>query len=156
MFDTTRRSFLAGFGLSALGRGDARLPIHKAVLFSMLPPRLSIQDRFQLARDTGFEQIECGTTDEQSQAEEMLTASKKTGVRIHSVMNRDHWRFPMSARDPEVVSKSVACLKTSLANAHLWGADTVLLVPAVVNADTSYKDAWTRSQGQIRQLIPMA
>ena len=29
-------------------------------------------------------------------------------------------------------------------------------LPAVVNADTSYKDAWTRSQGQIRQLIPMA
>jgi L-ribulose-5-phosphate 3-epimerase len=156
MFDTTRRSFLAGLGLSTLLRSAERLPIHKAVLFSMLPPRLSILDRFQLARDTGFEQIECGTTDEQSQAEEMLAASKKTGVRIHSVMNRDHWRFPLSARDPDAVAKSIACLKTSMRNAHLWGADTVLLVPAVVNAETSYSDAWTRSQTQIRQMIPMA
>ena len=31
-------------------------------------------------------------------------------------------------------------------NAALWGADTVLLVPAVVDAKTSYRDAYTRSQ----------
>src|SRR6266540_1495139 len=41
-------------------------------------------------------------------------------------------------------------------NATLWGSDTVLLVPAVVNAQTSYRDAWTRSQAQIRKLIPLA
>jgi hexulose-6-phosphate isomerase len=32
----------------------------------------------------------------------------------------------------------------------------VLLVPAVVNPETSYKDAWVRSQEQIRKLIPLA
>ena len=47
-------------------------------------------------------------------------------------------------------------METSLHNAKLWGADTVLLVPAVVNPETSYKDAWTRSQQQIRKLIPLA
>jgi hexulose-6-phosphate isomerase len=36
-------------------------------------------------------------------------------------------------------------MRTSLHNAKLWGADSVLLVPAVVNAQTSYRDAWTRS-----------
>ena len=122
----------------------------------MLPNSLSILDRFQLARDTGFEQTECGTTDDEHAAEEMLAASKKTGVRIHSVMNRDHWRYPLTARDPEVVAKCVAGMKTSFRNASLWGADTVLLVPAVVNAETSYRDAWQRSQAQIRKLIPLA
>jgi L-ribulose-5-phosphate 3-epimerase len=44
-----------------------------------------------------------------------------------------------------------------LRNAALWGADTVLLVPAVVDAKTSYQDAWTRSQRVIRErLLPMA
>ena len=47
-------------------------------------------------------------------------------------------------------------MRTSLRNAKLWGADTVLLVPAVVNPETSYRDAWTRSQNQIRKLIPLA
>lgn len=122
----------------------------------MLPTGLSIADRFQLARDTGFEQTECGTTDDERVAEEMLTASKKTGVRIHSVMNRDHWKYPLSSRDPEVVAKCVAGMKTSFRNASLWGADTVLLVPGVVNAETSYQDTWDRSQAQIRKLIPLA
>jgi hexulose-6-phosphate isomerase len=47
-------------------------------------------------------------------------------------------------------------MRTSLRNAKLWGSDTVLLVPAVVNPLTSYRDAWIRSQNQIRKLIPLA
>ena len=47
-------------------------------------------------------------------------------------------------------------MRTSLRNAKLWGADTVLLVPAVVNPETSYAQAWERSQQQIRKLIPLA
>jgi hexulose-6-phosphate isomerase len=86
----------------------------------------------------------------------MLAASKKAGLRIHSVMNQEHWRSPLSSSDPAVVEKSMEGMRTSLHNAKLWGADTVLLVPAVVNADTPYAAAWERSQGQIRKLVPLA
>jgi hexulose-6-phosphate isomerase len=59
--------------------------------------------------------------------------------------------------DRTVVDRSVAGMETSFRNAALWGADTVLLVPAVVDAATSYQDAWTRSQRVIRErLLPMA
>ena len=72
-------------------------------------------------------------------------------------MNADHWKYPLSSADPEVVSKSVAGMEASLRNAKLWGADTVLLVPAVVNPETSYKDAWTRSQKVIKErILPLA
>jgi hexulose-6-phosphate isomerase len=72
-------------------------------------------------------------------------------------MNSDHWRFPLSSSDPEVVKKCVAGMETSIKNAKLWGAETVLLVPAVVDAKTSYRDAWTRSQRIIRErLLPVA
>jgi hexulose-6-phosphate isomerase len=136
---------------------DSRLPIRKAVEFNMLQPRTaSILDRFQMARDAGFEEIECPTTPEQSKAEEMLAASKKTGLRIHSVMNQEHWNSPLSSADTAVVEKSMEGMRTSLHNAKLWGADTVLLVPAVVNPETSYAQAWERSQKQIRKLIPLA
>jgi hexulose-6-phosphate isomerase len=93
---------------------------------------------------------------DQHAAEDARKAAEKTGLRIHSVMNMAHWDYPLSSADPAVVAKSVEGMKTSLRNAHLWGADTVLLVPAVVNAQTSYHDAWVRSQEQIRKLIPMA
>ena len=86
----------------------------------------------------------------------MLAASKETGLRIHSVMNQAHWSSPLSSPDPAVVEKSLEGMRTSLANAKLWGADTVLLVPAVVNAEVTYAQAWERSQRQIRKLIPIA
>jgi len=71
-------------------------------------------------------------------------------------MNMDHWKYPLSSSDPAVVDRSLAGMRTSLHNAKLWGADAVLLVPAVVDPQTSYRDAWTRSQAQIRRLIPLA
>jgi hexulose-6-phosphate isomerase len=47
-------------------------------------------------------------------------------------------------------------MEISLRNAKDLGAGTVLLVPGVVNADTSYRDAYTRSRRNIRELLPLA
>ena len=129
----------------------------KALLITMLPKELSYRDRFRMAVDAGFAGIEMQTVGDQAEAEQIREAAAGTGLRIHSVMNSDHWKFPLSSSDPAVVSKSVAGMETSFRNAKLWGADTVLLVPAVVDAQTSYGDAWTRSQKVIRErLLPMA
>ncbi|HUE23552.1 MAG TPA: sugar phosphate isomerase/epimerase family protein [Bryobacteraceae bacterium] len=155
----TRRDFMAVAALPAWASAapaGSRLPIRKAVLFEMLPKSLSIADRFKLARDTGFEATECPTTPDQSTADEIRKASESTRLPIHSVMNMAHWKYPLSSADAAVVAESVKGIETSLRNAHFWGAETVLLVPAVVNPQTSYQDAWTRSQEQIRKLIPMA
>ena len=155
---TNRRRFLASVTAAPFLAAAApdRLPIRRAVEFSMLPGSLSVPDRFQLARDSGFEEIECPTTPDPSKAEELLAASKKIGLHIHSVMNQEHWRSPLSSADAGVVEKSMEGMRTSLHNAKLWGADTVLLVPAVVNPETPYSQAWERSQRQVRKLIPLA
>src|SRR5207248_8341494 len=96
------------------------------------------------------------TTSDERTAEEMKAAADRAGIRIDSVMNMDHWDYPLSSSDPAVVEKSLSGMRTSLQNAQLCGSDVVLLVPAVVNPQTSYRDAWTRSQAQIRKLIPLA
>ena len=153
----TRRQILAAAPfVAAAAAAPARLPIRKAVEFSMLPGKIPVLDRFQMARDAGFEAIECPTMPDAAAAEEVLAASRKTQLPIHSVMNSEHWRSPLSSADPAVVEKSMEGMRTSLRNAKLWGADTVLLVPAVVNPETSYAEAWERSQRQIRKLIPLA
>jgi len=129
----------------------------KAVLISMLPKDVSYAQRFALARDAGFDAIEMQTIARADEAAEIREAAGKAGLRIHSVMNADHWRFPLSSSDPAAVTQSVAGMETSLRNAKLWGADAVLLVPAVVDATTSYRDAWVRSQQVIRtRLLPLA
>ena len=129
----------------------------KAVYVSMLPKELSYRDRFQMALDVGFEGIEVGTITDAAVAAEVRDASAKTGLKIHSVMNAAHWKFPLSSADPEVVAESVAGMEASLRNAELWGADCVLLVPAVLDPETSYQDAWTRSQAVIKErILPLA
>jgi len=130
--------------------------LKKAVQIYMLPKEMSYADRFKLAGDVGFDGVEGQTMEDPKVAEEIKKASDDAKVPIHSVMNMAHWDNPLSSSDPAVVKKSLDGMKTSLHNAKLWGAEAVLLVPAVVNPQTSYQDAWTRSQKNIRTLIPLA
>ncbi|MGO8815686.1 MAG: sugar phosphate isomerase/epimerase family protein [Terriglobia bacterium] len=143
-------------GLAAAAPAPASGRIKKAVQVEMLPKEMSYADRFKLARDVGFEGVEGQTVEDPKVAEEVKKASEDAKIPIHSVMNMAHWANPLSSSDPAVVKKSLDGMNTSLHNAKLWGAETVLLVPGVVNADTSYEDAWTRSQKNIRTLIPLA
>jgi L-ribulose-5-phosphate 3-epimerase len=147
-------SFMAEESLS--GDSAKSLAIKKGLVYDMLPQTLNHLERFRLAREVGFEVVQAPTTSDDRTAEEMKAAADKAGIRIDSVMNRDHWDYPLSSSDPAVVERSLSGMRTSLHNAKLWGSDVVLLVPAVVNSQTSYRDAWTRSQRQIRKLIPLA
>ena len=152
-----RRIFLGtSLGAAVAAAAPARLPIKKAIYWGMLPGKMSVADRFQLAGAVGFEEVELPTVTDPKQAEAMKKAAEDAKVRIHSVMNQAHWDFPLSSSDPAVVARSMKGMETSLQNAHLWGAETVLLVPAVVNPQTGYRDAWVRSQAQIRKLLPLA
>jgi L-ribulose-5-phosphate 3-epimerase len=166
----SRRDFLkasvgaAGIGSLSLSTAVAAAPgpvpagarMKKAVQIYMLPAKLSYADRFKLARDVGFEGVEAQTIEDPKVAEEIKKASEDAQVPIHSVMNMAHWKYPLSSDDPAAVKRSLDGMQTSLHNARLWGAETVLLVPGVVNAETRYRDAWVRSQKNIRTLIPLA
>src|SRR5204862_6181045 len=46
-------------------------------------------------------------------------------------------------------------LKQTLRDGKRYGASSVLLVPAVVNKEDSYADAYTRSQAEIRKAVPL-
>jgi len=168
--DTSRREFLkvsmtaacAGVmpnAIASFAQAPATAPqgrLIKSLVIGMLPEKLSYADRFKMAADVGFEGVEAYTTSDQLEVEEIKKAAENANIKIVSVMNQAHWEYPLSSSDPAVVEKSIEGMKTSLHNAKLWGADAVLLVPAVVNPQTSYSDAWTRSQKQIRRLIPLA
>jgi L-ribulose-5-phosphate 3-epimerase len=146
-------------GQTAAGPSPQPQPgaILKAVLISMLPADRPYAERFALARRVGFAGVEMQTVVRPEESAEIREAAASAGLRVHSVMNADHWKLPLSSADPDIVNRSVAGMETSLRNAALWGADAVLLVPAVVDASTSYRDAWTRSQRVIRErLLPMA
>ncbi len=131
--------------------------ITRSMLISMLPAEASYEDNFRMCVDIGFPAMEARTVDEPAEAEKIHAAAQAAGLRIHSVMNQAHWKFPLSSPDPAEVDASVAGMEASLEQAKLYGADTVLLVPAVVRDDTTYEQAWERSQAVIRdRILPVA
>lgn len=159
----SRRNFLSqAGGLAALAAGAAQIgsaqqdAIKPSVLITMLPRDLSYLDRFRLAVDIGFQEMEVRTLDSDSEAREVNDAANKAGLHIHSVMNMRHWDYPLSSPNPKDVEMSLEGMRMSLRQAKLYGADAVLLVPAVVRDDTTYEQAWERSQEQVRKLIPEA
>jgi hexulose-6-phosphate isomerase len=159
----TRRELLgaaAGAALvSAAGRGEAAATsgpwrAKKSLLYSMLPKELSLEEKFRLARDVGFEGVEAPPMSVE-EAGKMRAAADKAGVRIHSVIFGG-WHAPLSDPDPAVVERGRRDVEAALHTAKALGADNILLVPAVVNEKVRYVDAYQRSQRQIRRLIPLA
>ena len=156
-----RREFLQSLAVCVVAAKDLKDQVpprpRKALHISLLPRELPYAQRFAMAIDAGFPAIEMQTITRAEEAAEIREEAKKAKLRIHSVMNTDHWRYPLSSPDADTVNRSVACMETSLRNAASWGAGAVLLVPAVVDKTTSYRDAWTRSQQVIRtRLLPVA
>ena len=161
-----RRSFLkyaatATVATGLLGRsitaqaGQKGTKMRKALQFGMLPKNLSNADKFKLAKECGFEGIEGSPMEDLTAAEEMGKMAREAGVPIHSIVYGG-WGAPFSDPDPKVIEKGLAGMETALLSAKALGAETVLLVPAIVNENVGYGEAYERSQKNIRKLLPMA
>lgn len=127
----------------------------KSVMFTMLPENLSLNDRFKLAKDVGFEGVECSPVGSEKAAGELRSAAEKAAIPIQSIIYGG-WDAPLSDPDPAVIARGMASTKSAMQDAKWMGAENILLVPAVVTAKVRYKDAYERSQKNIRELLPTA
>jgi len=91
-YEPARLSFARG--CREFHDGVAGLPIRKAILIEMLQRDLSLADGMKLAKDVGFDEIECQTVSDPKEAEAIKVAGGNAGLRIHSLMNMAHWSFP--------------------------------------------------------------
>ena len=110
---------------------------------------------FQLLKGAGFEGVEL-LSPNQFDREEVLKARDETGLVIHGISGSVHWKSPLSSPDPAEVEKGLAAIRQSIADCKAYGGTTVLLVPAVVTPKVSYREAYARSQANIRKVIPDA
>ena len=132
------------------------LAIKKGLVFDMLPEKLSYGDRFKLARDVGFEVVQVPTEPDAGKAEEIKKAADSAGIRIDSVMNMDHWKYPLSSSDRAAVEKSLAGMRTSLHNAKALGRRYGLARAGSGRREDFVSRRMARSQKEIRTLIPLA
>jgi hexulose-6-phosphate isomerase len=145
--------FLSLSSTAQAGRSNSTL--RKALQFGMLPKQLPDADKFKLAKKCGFDGIEGSPMEDLSAAKQRGRLAREAGVPIHSIVFGG-WHAPFSEADPKIIAKGLEGMKMALRSAKALGADTVLLVPAVVKENVSYGDAYKRSQEHIRKLLPLA
>jgi hexulose-6-phosphate isomerase len=154
-----RRGFLAAASATfALPWGKtpaAKRKLRKACMFGMVEGNASILEKFEILKRAGFEGVEVDSPTDLDLGE-VLAASERTGVEIAGMVDSVHWKDTLADPDPAVRAAGVRGLETALRDAKRLRATSVLLVPAVVSAQVSYADAWTRSQAEIRRVLPLA
>jgi L-ribulose-5-phosphate 3-epimerase len=166
MAQTTRRDFLkqsgsalalaalSGSTLAAEKETPARKrQIKKGIMWGTVGVPGTVLEKCKLLKEAGFEGFEPNSHMNQ---DEVLRARDATGLICPSVCCSTHWGSPVSDPDPAVRAKGLEGLKQALRDAKRYGASSVLFVPAVVNKNVSYADAYTRSQAEIRKALPFA
>jgi len=138
----------------AAEKPDAK-QMKKAVKWGMIQHEGTVLDKFKLLKELGFDGVELDAPSSLDK-DEVLAARDKTGLPIHGVVDSVHWNDTLSNPDPEVRSRGVQALEQALRDSKLYGGTTVLLVPAVVNKQVSYAEAYQRSQAEIKKVLPLA
>lgn len=163
--DLSRRSFLATAAGALATSPLAAAATHiapkpgwspkKAVKIGMVDVKGTLLDKFTAVRDAGFDGIELDSPGMPPYAD-VLAAMDKTGLSVPGVVDSVHWQKTLSHADSAVRDEGRKALEQALRDAKAVGASSVLLVPAVVSKQVSYLDAWSRSQAEIRKVLPLA
>lgn len=132
---------------------DSKLKLRKAVKLSMVRGKGTLLDKFKMVKEAGFEGID---VDSDQPVEDVKRAMAESGLIVHGMVDYVHWGQPLSSPDAAVRAKGVEVLQKCLRETKVYGGTTVLLVPAVVNKEISYEDAYKRSQAEIKKCLPLA
>jgi len=155
-----RRQFFAAGAATALAASafsaEPKKPkLRKAVKFGMIQTKGTIQEKLELLKKLGFQGVEIDSPSKLD-LDEADRAAQATGIKIHGVIDSVHWNKPLSSPDEKVREEGLAALRTAIKDASKVRADTVLLVPGVVNKDVTYEQCWERSSAEIKKAIPLA
>ncbi len=157
-----RRDFLAA-GAVALAAGpllaaDTPKPpkLKKAVKYGMAGGvKGTPTEKFAVLKKLGFLGVEIDSPSG-LKLDEIVAATKETGILVHGVIDSVHWNDTLSSPNEEVRAKGLKALVGAIADAKTVGADTVLLVPGVVNKEVTYEQCLERSTAEVKKAIPAA
>ncbi|MCH2177759.1 MAG: sugar phosphate isomerase/epimerase [Mariniblastus sp.] len=130
--------------------------IFKSVKWGMINQGDSILEKFQLSKELGYDGMEL-ISPSNLNVEEVLAASRQTGLPVHGLVNQKHWGIRLSSPDASQRDQGQKILEQCLLDAKAFGGDSVLLVPGrVAGPQETHDDVWQRSIIEIRKTIPLA
>lgn len=120
------------------GAGEFTGVIRKAIKYSnVAEPKLSIEDKFKLVRDIGYDGIELRSS-HADQEKEFIKARDKTGLPIHGLVN---------SSNPDISGAIEFCAAV--------GGDGVLIT-APYDKKRPLMESWKERQAIIRKALPAA
>ncbi len=137
--------------------GEHRGRIYKSVKFGMVRGKLSIQQKFEMLKELGYDGVELNSPGGCNK-KAALAASQAVGLPIHGAVDSIHWGTRLSDPNPAVREKGRAGLETAVRDTHLVGGSSVLLVPGRVGnkEKENQEQVWERSIEQIRKVLPLS
>jgi len=151
---TLATSVTLGTGSSILAQ-NKKTVLRLAVKYGMIKDGTTPLEKLTLAKKLGIEGVEVDSPSGLNK-EDAKKAAEITGVKIHGVIDSVHWRDTLSSPDAAIREKGLKALLSGLEDAKFFGADTLLLVPGVVNKDATYEQCYERSQIEVKKALPLA
>lgn len=130
--------------------------MRKGICLGCLPKELTLEQKFEVAKEAGFDGIEVPSVETDEEVEQFRELATLYGLEIPSMMGSVHWKWPLSDPDPGVRLKCADHMRRALRHGPMLGANTLLLVPAVVKEEVTYEEAMQRSKAEIAGLVPVA
>lgn len=124
----------------------------KAVKFHSFDADLPVTEKFRLLKEIGYDGTETRTPDRE-QLDRLRQAQETTGLPVHGLIHPDP---ELTHADTHMRNQAIDRLNEALVKARELEATTVLVVPTEVDEDTSYVDAYHRSQASLRETLPVA
>jgi L-ribulose-5-phosphate 3-epimerase len=131
----------------------AKRAYKKGIMWGTVGVKGSVREKMRAVKAAGFDGVEMTSHLDQA---EVLAARGETGLEINSVCGAHHWAKPLSHPDANIRAEGLAALQQTLRDAKAYEANSILLVPGVVNNNVTFDECWQRSIAQIRRAIPLA
>ncbi len=111
-------------------------------------PQASIKDNLLLAKKAGFEGVELALNAEgelsmnssEAEIKNVKKIADDLGLELYSLSCGLCWDYRLSDDDENLRNKSVDMIKKQLDTAKILGADTILVIPGVVNVEFSFPE----------------
>jgi len=141
----------------------------KGVNVWCFPEDYTIERCVKIAKEQGFDGIEINMEEEgragdtrlsladpKGSAAAIKAIADRVGIAVSSVSTGLGWKYPLASKDAALRDKAKEVIRAMIDAAVVFGADTVLVVPARVDADHSYEYCYNAAIQGLKELAGYA
>lgn len=120
-------------------------------------PYDDLERTVQFLADAGYDGFEPNLTADgplwdDGRVADLAARADEAGLDVPAVSTGLHWEHPLSSPDPDTRERGVEVGERMIEVADALGAETVLIVPALVDDETAYDEAYDRGLAAVRSL----